>query len=196
MINLPEWNYAPSRFLNVIRCYFILPVFICFLSYLFPTTLVFANDGYFARAKSIGGGGDDSSKGISVDDSGNIYTIGNFYGTVDFDPGSGSFYLTSHGGSDIFISKLDSNGNFVWAKSMGGVSNDSGLGISIDNSGNIYTIGSFTGTVDFDPDLGGFNLTGGGVFFGKLDSYGNFLWAKALKADDGATFRKKRQCLG
>lgn len=50
---------------------------------------------------------------ISVDASGNVYTTGYFAGTVNFDPGSGTFNLTAAGNQDIFISKLDASGNFA-----------------------------------------------------------------------------------
>jgi len=135
----------------------------------------------FGWAKSMGGTSDDFGISIATDSSGNIYTTGYFQGTVDFDPGVGTSNLTSTGGYDIFISKLDNSGNFVWAKSMGGASGAFGLSITLDSSGNIYTTGHFDGTADFDPSAGISNLTGSGdVFVSKLDSNGNFVWAKSM----------------
>ena len=43
-----------------------------------------------------------------------------------FDPGAGVFNLTSAGGGDIYIQKLDANGNFIWAKKMGGAASVGG----------------------------------------------------------------------
>ena len=109
--------------------------------------------------------------------------MGSFQGTADFDPGAGTFNLTSAGDYDIFISKLDSSGNFVWAKSLGGTGYDVSYGIALDSGGNVYTTGSFSGTVDFDPGAGTFNLTSAGtgdIFVSKLDSNGNFVWARSL----------------
>ena len=80
--------------------------------------------GSFARAMSKSGTNDNPGTSIAVDSSGNVYTTGYFEGTVDFNPRAGTFNLTSAGGSDIFVSKLDSSGNFVWAKNMGGVYDD------------------------------------------------------------------------
>jgi len=71
-------------------------------------------------AKAMGGTDLDWPKSLSVDASGNIYTTGFFSATSDFDPGAGTFDLTAVGEFDIFISKLNSSGNFVWAISMGG----------------------------------------------------------------------------
>ena len=138
-------------------------------------------------AKSMGGAGSDFGSAIAVDSSGNVHTTGAFGDrlnpTADFDPGPDTLNLTSNGRSDVFVSKLDSNGDFLWAKSMGGTSLDQGNSIAVDSGGNVYTTGFFRGTVDFDPGPGTFNLTGSGAakfFVSKLDSKGNFLWAKSI----------------
>ena len=60
----------------------------------------------FEWAKQMGGSGDDYGTSIVVDDSGNVYTMGCFHDTVDFDPGTGTCLLVSLGGYDIFIQKL------------------------------------------------------------------------------------------
>jgi RTX calcium-binding nonapeptide repeat (4 copies)/Beta-propeller repeat len=139
--------------------------------------------GNFVWAKRMGGASSDKANGIAVDGSGNVYTTGVFQGTADFDPGVGTGSLTSVGSTDVFVSKLDSSGNFVWAKAFGGSSVDVGNGISVDAGGNVYTTGSFLGTSDFDPGNDTTFLTSAGsgdVFVTKLDSLGNFVWAKRL----------------
>lgn len=145
------------------------------------------NSGNFVWAKAITGTGISWGSAIAVDLAlgGNIYTTGLFTGTVDFDPGVGTFNLTSTGGNDIFITKFDSAGNFIWARKIGGTDHDIGQSLAIDVAGNVYITGYFTGTVDFDPDAGIFNLTSVGgtyedIFISKLDSTGNFVWAKAM----------------
>lgn len=62
--------------------------------------------GDFAFASAFGGTGDDVGKAIATDSAGNVYSTGYFSGTVDFDPGAGTFNLTSAGSNDVFISKL------------------------------------------------------------------------------------------
>ena len=135
----------------------------------------------FQWAKSIGAPGMNSvGLSITTDASGNVYTTGQFSGTVDFDPGPGTFNLTSAGGLDVFISKLDASSNFIWAKRMGGTGTDVGNSIATDSSRNVYITGKFQGTADFDPGVGVFNLTstgGNDVFIAKLDASGNFVWA-------------------
>ncbi len=140
-------------------------------------------NGNFVWAKNMGGIYSEEGHSIAIDAFGNIYTIGDFEGVSDFDPGVGIFNLTSAGYYDTFISKLDSNGNFIWAKALNGTLHSWSKSLSLDALGNVYTVGSFFGTVDFDPGIGIFNLTSAGyddIFVSKLDSGGNFIWAKVL----------------
>lgn len=145
-------------------------------------------NGSFLWAKSMGGIGGDIGYGIEVDDFGNVYSTGFFRDTVDFDPGPGVFNLYAAGIRDVFIQKLDSAGNFLWAKNIGGVSGDEGFSMTLGNSGSIYVTGLFSGMVDFDPNSGTSILSsqgGSDIFLLKLDSNGNFLWAKGMgEADD------------
>ena len=139
--------------------------------------------GNFIWARAMTGTGYSVGRSIAVDILGNVYTTGYFFGTVDFNPGTGTFNLNTNGSDDIFISKLDSSGNFVWAKQIAGISDDQGHSISLDSFCNIYTTGSFSFTVDFNPDAGTYNLTSAGgfdIFISKLDSSGNFVWAKRM----------------
>lgn len=140
-------------------------------------------DGSFASAKTFGGTMDDTGAPITMDDLGNVYAAGFFQGTVDFDPGINTYNLTSKGDDDIFIYKMDVNGNFLWAKSFGGPSIDHAFSIITDKSGDIYTGGYFSETTDFDPDQGTFDLTSKGnedCYIQKLDADGNFVWAKSF----------------
>jgi hypothetical protein len=154
------------------------------VSFIFSSNL-FSQTPNWIWAKGVGGTGDDAGLSTIYDSQRNIYTGGSFQETVDFDPGAGTSNLISTGGYDIFISKSDSAGNYVWAKAIGGTGFDCCHAIVTDASGNIYLTGEFTGTVDFDPAAGIFNLTGGGHFISKLDSSGNFIWAKAVTGAGG-----------
>jgi len=139
--------------------------------------------GNFLWVRTFGGDGFDGAESIALDASGNIYATGIFAGTGDFDPGAGSTILTSNGSGDVFVLKMDASGNFLWARSFGGTSAEVGWSIDTDSSGNVYTVGFFEGTIDFDPSSGSMNLTSVGdndVFVQKMDASGNFLWAKAF----------------
>ncbi len=118
----------------------------------------------YVWARGIGGTADDMGNGIMSDASDNIYTTGYYQGTPDFDPGAGTSTITSSGGYDAFISKLNSTGAFVFGKHLGGTAGDYGFGIDVNATGNsIYTVGHFGGTCDFDPDAGVSNLVSGGT---------------------------------
>jgi hypothetical protein len=140
-------------------------------------------NGNFLWAKSFGANADDIGFDIILDGFGNILTTGYFHGTIDFDPGTGINNHTSVGSDDIFIHKMDANGNFLWAKSFGGTSFDSGRSLALDTQGNIYTTGFFRETANFNSGEGFVNLTSAGendVFVHKMDSNGNFLWVKSF----------------
>lgn len=139
--------------------------------------------GNFIWAVNLGGTDPEIGRSITVDVYGNIYTTGSYSGTADFDPGSGVYNLSTSILPDIFVSKLDAYGNFVWAISMGGNNSDGGNSIALDSFNNVYTTGSFIGTADFDPGVGLYNLTSNGdadMFISKLDSSGNFIWANKI----------------
>jgi hypothetical protein len=159
----------------------------------FSTTLISApSANAWSSAQSnvsvFGGTLNDSGVSIAVDSSGNIYTTGFFRGTADFDPGVGVTNLTAVGELDAFVSKLDSTGALIWAKSFGGDDAIYSKSIAVDSSGNVYTAGHFIGTADFDPGPGTTNLItvsapsvfNYDVFVSKLDSSGNFIWAKSF----------------
>ncbi|MBM4076589.1 MAG: hypothetical protein FJ267_13240, partial [Planctomycetes bacterium] len=130
----------------------------------------------------FGGVGSAAALSVAVDGSGNVYTTGDFSGMADFDPGVGTLNLTSSGYRDVFVSKLSSSGDLLWAKAFGGINyDDTAVSVAVDGSGNVYTTGDFSGSADFDPGVGTLNLTSSGYsdgFVSKLSSSGDLLWAK------------------
>lgn len=147
-----------------------------------------AQDATFKWAKRMGSNSVDAAHSMAIDAAGNVYTVGGFVGTVDFDPSPTKEYLLkSLGDADVFISKLDASGNFVWVKRLGGKRDDFGNGIALDAKGNIYTTGCFQDTADFNPSpTETFNLIAEkgiskyDAFISKLDAQGNFKWAKSI----------------
>ncbi len=137
--------------------------------------------GNYLWAKRFGGTADDMSYSVAVDSLGNVYTTGDFQGTADFDPGVGTANLISAGYGDVFVSKLDASGNYVWAKRFGGTGGEYGTSVALDSLDNVLTTGHLGGLADFDPGVGTANLTSAGygdVFVSKLDASGNYVWAK------------------
>lgn len=140
--------------------------------------------GNFVWAKNIGGGGVSNVAAMDIDVFGNTYIAGLYSDSIDIDPGAGVLNLFSNGVWDILVIKLDVLGNLAWGKSFGGSDYDGGQSIAIDTFGNVYSTGSYRGTVDFDPGPGTFNLmsvaSNSDIYVQKLDSSGNFLWAKSM----------------
>jgi len=124
-------------------------------------------------AKSATGTGKENGNALKTDSLGNLYATGFFYNTISFD----SLNLTSLGSSDVFIVKYNNLGNEIWAKSFGGNLNDIGLGVSVDDFGSIYIVGSFLSS---NFSYATYNLINNGdfdVFLVKYDSFGNEIWA-------------------
>ena len=141
-------------------------------------------NGNFLWAAGMGGSsGRGNARGVDVDAAGNVYITGVLNGTIDFDPGPGVFTASAVQADDIFICKLDVDGNFQWVKSFGGFASDIGWAITVDASGNVYTTGEFWGPVDFDPGPAVLNVNSVDrydVFVLKLDTDGNFGWVKSF----------------
>lgn len=143
-----------------------------------------------AHGESIGGTLATYQRASATDAQNNIYIVGEFYGTVDFDPGPGQQVKTANG--DIFIEKLDPNGNLIWVKTLGTTTVEYARGIAIDDDMNVLVTGKFSNTVDFDPGVGIYNLTTissqESAYLLKLDKNGNFVWARAFLTSTGASF--------
>ncbi len=137
--------------------------------------------GNFLWAGKLGSANNVQNLDMDVDVSGNVLIVGFFELTADFDPSpADTFNLASNGGNDIFICKLDNDGNFLWAKQMGAFPNDEAWAVTSDAAGNVFVTGLFHSTVDFDPGPGVYNLTATGSYAPyvlKLDANGNFVWA-------------------
>src|SRR6478672_10862494 len=106
--------------------------------FIITVTTLHAQNGNFSWVKQLGGSASDLGYDFVRDSSGNFYLTGIFNGASDFDPGPGVFTLNSFGWSDIFVCKLDSSGNFIWAKQMGGINYDYAKSIRLDNHRNIF----------------------------------------------------------
>ncbi len=141
--------------------------------------------GNFVWAGQMGDTGFDKGMAIALDPvEGGIYLTGVFQGTVDFDPGVDVFELESAGDFDIFFTKLDADGNLIWAKRMGGSSYEYPYALVADQAGDLYMTGYFTQSCDFNPHPANyFYLTSSGdyeIFIAKLTGNGAFVWAERM----------------
>lgn len=125
----------------------------------------------------------DKKRPFEIDSEGNIILAFDFRNTVDFNPKDEETLLTSNGNfTDVFIQKLDSLGNLLWVKQIGGPDYDALGNLHVDKNNNIYITGYYTGTVDFDPGTSTYELTAGnewniGLYLAKYSPAGSLVWA-------------------
>lgn len=133
----------------------------------------------------MGGEDEDEALAISIDDSSKIWVVGSMQNSFTV----GTDNLTSNGGKDIFVAKVDSNGTPMGAFNIGGASNDLALGLVLDNNYAPWVTGVFSGSaVDFDPGSGTNNLNGGTneeAFLANYSRQGGF--QNAMSIGDGNT---------
>ncbi|MCD4819666.1 MAG: PKD domain-containing protein [Candidatus Cloacimonetes bacterium] len=136
------------------------------------------SNGNWLWATKAGGDGADTGYSITIDDTGNLLVTGLFRNTATF----GAYQLTYSGNCDIFVAKMDANGNWLWATKAGGNNTDVGHSIALDETGNIYVSGYYRDTANF----GSYSLSGLGIqdiFVAKMNSNGNWLWATKAGAN-------------
>src|SRR5262249_52620763 len=118
--------------------------------------------GHFLWARSLGGDQGDSGERIAIGDDGNVYSVGEFNipqiaptnNPADFDPGPGTYDLTSDGERDVYVSELDSSGNFVAGWRRGGPQYDAAYTLAtfrdpVTLAQAVVVAGGITGTADF-----------------------------------------------
>jgi hypothetical protein len=144
-------------------------------------TIAFAqSDPAWIWANGGGTVGVDNGRGITTDNSGNTYITGFFNGTANF----GDLTLVStEGSTDVFVVKIDPNGNYLWARSSSGAGSEEAYGITNDGNGNCYITGQFGGTALFGLS----SITSenaGAVFVAMIDNTGLWLWATKAAGND------------
>jgi hypothetical protein len=137
--------------------------------------------------KTAGGTFRDQGQALALDGAGNVCVTGEFNLTATF----GSFALTNVWQDDVFVTKLDKDGNFLWASSGGGLSQDFGFSVAADQAGNVYVTGyiQYTGIFGtiavpplFDPPYWY------DIFVAKYDPTGAPVWVRragSASADGG-----------
>lgn len=111
---------------------------------------------------------------IAVANDGSTYATGFFKGTCDFNPAAtANLNLTSLSNTDedVFISKLDAAGNFVYAIHLSGPGNARGNDMIVTSTGKIIVVGFFSGTLNFDPGKSNFSISSSGGNDGFIAQY-------------------------
>lgn len=125
---------------------------------------------------AFGGGLQDKGMAVAFSPVGDVVVVGLFSGTVDFDPGPGSFMQTSNGNQDVFILKLAADGTLIWARNVGSIYSDECYTADVDGDGNVFVTGLVSEAADLDPGPANYPFAIGN-FVLKLDPSGQFLWA-------------------
>ena len=139
-----------------------------------------------AWSKFIGAPG----RGLAMGGDGSLVVTGGFKGRVDLDPGEETDIRVSlrRGKQDVFVTKLGSDGKYLWSITFGGEGEDRGNDVVVAKDGTISLLGGFTETMDFDPGEGTEQRTSNGgsdIFLPRFDAKGRLLWARTF---GGATF--------
>lgn len=141
----------------------------------------------FGWVRDLYGISNETGYAITTDGNGDVIVTGSFQGEIYFETTSGTSSIVSAGSKDVFVFKYSPSGNLIWYKRVGGLWDDSGRDIAIDANNNIYVVGSFQDTVDFNPGSSTNELISAGdddAFILKLDASGNYVWAKSLSGTD------------
>jgi hypothetical protein len=133
--------------------------------------------------KCAGGEGEQEVKAVYADADLNSYITGTFSDSIQF----GDITLQSQGMSDVFVAKLDPLGNYLWAFAAGGNQDDAGLDLCVDQQGNIYVSGYYSGDATFGV-FSANSVGGRDAFVLKLNSAGEFvaLYPSLALGDDYA----------
>ncbi|MBI4705677.1 MAG: hypothetical protein HY744_31685 [Deltaproteobacteria bacterium] len=132
-------------------------------------------DGNELWSKRFGDELEQSALGVAVDEAGNVFVTGEFAGTIDWGGPEGP--LASAGGTDIFLAKLDPDGEPLWGRRFGGKGADRSRAVAADPFGNVVLAGDSDGALDFG---GGPLAAAGGAdaFVAKLGGAGTHLWSR------------------
>lgn len=159
----------------------------------------------YSWAKTWGGSaGEVMAKSVAVDASGNLFMAGEFRGTVNFDPAKSSpgATFTSHNGTvDAFLSKFDTSGRYLWAKTWGagytngacpnasmGCGRDAANAVVVDGSGNAYVAGLYQNTLDLGNSYTATSNAPNGsnnIFLAKFAADGATQWLRAWGGKTG-----------
>src|SRR5258706_6694471 len=145
-------------------------------------SLSLSNDPALTWNTFLGGSAYDEGDNIILGDSGNAYITG--YSDVSWGNPIRPFSVTP----DVFVAKLDLNGNLIWNTFLGGSGGDLGYGITLDAVGNIYVTGN--STANWGSPIQPYTMSIDDAFVAKLNGSGNLLWNTFLGGGGSDEARK------
>jgi hypothetical protein len=137
--------------------------------------------------KTTGTNGFIRPRRIVCDQNNNINLALNFAGNHDIDLSSALKYHSTAGSQiqDFLLIQYDTSGQLIWDKQIGGSGIDQINGLSLNSQSELVAVGTFNGSVDFDPSSSTKNFNSQlskDIFIVKFDNSGNLIWAKALQS--------------
>jgi hypothetical protein len=145
----------------------------------------YKSDGSILWAKTFPQTFNASGSAIVTDKQGNVFVAGSYISSITF----GTTVLNSNGESDIFLVKLDANGDVQWAKSGGGTGSDGAYGLAVDNAGNVVMTGSFAaGNLSFGTQTVS-GTADGNFYVAKFEGNGTIGWLKSNSSNGSSSGR-------
>src|SRR5688572_2082454 len=135
--------------------------------------------GQWLWTSTAGGTNTDEGRSIAIDGAGNCYVTGVFSSSAGF----GTNLVTSRGQTDIVVAKANAGGEWLWARSFGGVGFDESRGVVATAGGECYVTGFFNGTAEF-PGTNLVSRGGSDIFLAKFGANGDFLWVQQSGGTD------------
>jgi len=170
------------------------------VNYLYPNGIhenaclsKFTPNGEYTWAMGWGGVFEgDSARMVTVDEYDNVYVTGCYRGLADLDPTASEDWHESHSfetipTQDIFLSKFNTAGSFLWSRTFGGNGVDTSDRMIIDQGGNVMICGRYFQTVDFDASDGItlLNSVGGqDMYVTEYNSSGNYRWCLGIGGEE------------
>jgi len=121
----------------------------------------FNSSGSVEWVRNLGGNGQDRGEDVKVDYNGDLVIAG-WYGSSDFDFMGEA--LDFNGTFDVLVCKMDTTGNDIWSKTVGGSDNDRSVSIVTDSINDIYIAGSYLSS-EIDFGLNPIGNNGGSDYF-------------------------------
>lgn len=148
-----------------------------------PFVARYSQDGQFQWVRfSVASGGAVGS-GIAVDDEGDVYIVGDMYGSADFS-GDGNPDFVSNESGNVFLAKYNHSGTFQWVREAGAADQDAvGFDVEVSSTGGVFVTGYFSGNADFSGDgVPDVNTSGfGSAFIARYDAGGTLQWVRSLE---------------
>lgn len=160
------------------------------INFIFITSIVFFQSAK-AQAPDVAftnhftGSSNKNLSDIKVDNFGNTYCVGKYKYVSGATTILGNTTLPVTADNDVYVVKLDSSGACIWVKTFGSNFDDDGVAIEISEAGYIYILGNYEDSIT----IGNFTMVDSSsqyslmnTYIAKLDTSGNFIWAKSLRS--------------